>query len=157
MLQRVRRLDVTPHDQQRWVLPARSRSVWALATALTCCCVLALGTSDPQARGRGLPRPHAGTRGPTIVSVEFDHAFSDQQAAVQLANSHGIKVTVFAMSGRIGLPGYMTAAQLRQLQAQGNEIGGHTINHEDLSQLSVAAQRWEICDDRIALEADAST
>jgi Polysaccharide deacetylase len=73
---------------------------------------------------------------------------------VQFANRLGMKVTVFAMSGRVGLPGYLTAAQLRSIQAAGNEIGGHTINHPDLSALPAAAQRYEICDDRAALERD---
>jgi hypothetical protein len=93
-------------------------------------------------------------RGATVVSLEFDHAFTDQQPAIELANSLGMKVTVFAMSGRLGETTYMTAAQLLQVQAAGNEIGGHTINHEDLSELSPAAQRHEICADRWALEAD---
>jgi peptidoglycan/xylan/chitin deacetylase (PgdA/CDA1 family) len=76
------------------------------------------------------------------------------EAAVAMANSHGMRVTLFAMSGRLGLTGYMTASQLRTLQAEGNEIGGHTINHPDLAMLSPAAQRYEICGDRAALEAD---
>ena len=90
----------------------------------------------------------------TIVSLEFDHAFTDQLPAVQTANSYGMKVTLFAMSGRLGMTGYMTAAQLLALQSQGNEVGGHTINHPDLAKLSPAAQRYEICDDRAALEVD---
>jgi peptidoglycan/xylan/chitin deacetylase (PgdA/CDA1 family) len=89
----------------------------------------------------------------TIVSLEFDHAFSNALPAVQIANQHGMKVTLFAMSGRVGHDGYMTAQQLLALQAQGNEIGGHTIDHPDLSRLDPAAQRHEICDDRTALQA----
>jgi peptidoglycan/xylan/chitin deacetylase (PgdA/CDA1 family) len=93
-------------------------------------------------------RPQAG---PTVISLEFDHAFSDQLPAIELANRLGLKVTVFAMSGRIAQPTYMTLAQLRRVQGSGNEIGGHTIDHADLSQLPAAAQRHEICDDRTAL------
>lgn len=89
----------------------------------------------------------------TIVSLEFDHAFANALPAVQTANQHGMKVTLFAMSGRVGSAGYMTAQQLLALQAQGNEIGGHTIDHPDLSRLDPATQRREICDDRTALEA----
>jgi peptidoglycan/xylan/chitin deacetylase (PgdA/CDA1 family) len=90
----------------------------------------------------------------TVVSLEFDHATSDQLPGIALAAGHGMHVTVFALSGRVGTPGYMTVAQLQALQAAGNEIGGHTIDHPDLSKLSPAAQRQEICGDRQALEAD---
>lgn len=112
--------------------------------------VAAITVAHPGIAGGAGRAPHART----IVSLEFDHAFTDQLPAVETANSHGMKVTLFAMSGRLGMTGYMTAAQLLGLQAQGNEIGGHTINHPDLAQLSPAAQRYEICDDRTALEAD---
>jgi peptidoglycan/xylan/chitin deacetylase (PgdA/CDA1 family) len=90
----------------------------------------------------------------TVVSVEFDHAFADALPAVELANSLGIRVTLFAMSGRLGRPGYLSANQLVTLQAAGNEIGGHTVDHEDLSQLSPARQRQAVCGDRAVLLAD---
>jgi peptidoglycan/xylan/chitin deacetylase (PgdA/CDA1 family) len=92
-------------------------------------------------------------RSPTIVSLEFDHAFADQLPAIQLAARHGLRVTVFAISGRVGESGSMTAGQLRALQAQGDEVGGHTVDHQDLSRLPLEAQRHEICDDRSALQA----
>lgn len=132
--------------------------------ATVCGCVVAFASAKPRAPRAA--RPPADTdasapavypplrRGGTIVSLEFDHALSDALVGVQLANSFGMKVTLFAMSGRIGLDTYMTVSQLQTLQAQGNEIGGHTVNHEDLSHLPAATQRWEICSDRAALEAD---
>jgi hypothetical protein len=92
-------------------------------------------------------------KGSTVVSLEFDDASSDQLAGVRLAASHGMKVTLFAPSGLLGTPGFMNAEDLRQLQAQGNEIGGHTVDHKDLSQLSPADQRHQICDDRATLQA----
>jgi len=58
------------------------------------------------------------------------------------------------MSGRVGTPTYMTIAQLQALQAAGDEIGGHTINHPDLAELSDSAAREEVCGDRAALQAD---
>jgi peptidoglycan/xylan/chitin deacetylase (PgdA/CDA1 family) len=100
---------------------------------------------------------HSHAPAPTIVSLEFDHAFTNQLPAIALANSLGMKVTVFAMSGRVGRPGYITSSQLLAVQAAGNEIGGHTIDHPDLALLSAPAQRHEICDDRAALEADGLT
>lgn len=123
------------------------RVVWPVAIALLATCALA-GVAG--GAGRSSRRGYART----IVSLEFDHAFTDQLPAIEMANRHGMKVTLFAMSGRLGMTSYMTAAQLLGLQAQGNEIGGHTIDHPDLAELSSAAQRREICGDRTALEAD---
>jgi peptidoglycan/xylan/chitin deacetylase (PgdA/CDA1 family) len=108
--------------------------------AAVCCCALTLPAAGAAAA-------------PTVVSLEFDHAFSDAAQGVALAASHGMPVTLFAMSGRVGLPGYMTYAQLLTLQGQGDEIGGHTIDHPDLATLPPAAQQHEICPDRAALEA----
>jgi hypothetical protein len=123
------------------------RFVALLATVAVAAAVIA-----PAAQPR---RRHArGKHETTVVSLEFDHAFTDQLPAIGVANGLGMKVTVFAMSGRLGLPGYLSAAQLVALQASGNEIGGHTVDHEDLSQLPPAAQRQAICADRTALEAD---
>jgi peptidoglycan/xylan/chitin deacetylase (PgdA/CDA1 family) len=89
----------------------------------------------------------------TVVSLEFDDATSDQLAGVRLAAGYGMKVTLFAPSGLLGSAGFMSYGDLRGLEAQGNEIAGHTIDHLDLSQLSPADQRHQICDDRAALEA----
>jgi peptidoglycan/xylan/chitin deacetylase (PgdA/CDA1 family) len=113
----------------------------------------AAGSGAHYAGSHALVRSDSGRRhAETIVSLEFDHAFSDALPGVELAASHKMAVTLFAMSGRVGLPGYMTYAELLALQAQGDEVGGHTIDHQDLSQLSAAAQRHEICDDRTALQ-----
>jgi peptidoglycan/xylan/chitin deacetylase (PgdA/CDA1 family) len=89
----------------------------------------------------------------TVVSLEFDDATGDQLAGIRLAAGHGMKVTLFAPSGLLGSAGFMDVDDLRGLQARGNEIAGHTVDHLDLSTLSPADQRHQICDDRAALEA----
>ena len=48
----------------------------------------------------------------------------------------------------------MTLAQVTALQAAGNEIGGHTVDHANLPALSADQARREICDDRVALLGD---
>ncbi len=45
----------------------------------------------------------------------------------------------------------MTTAQLRQLQGDGHEIGGHTLTHPHLPALSVDERRRQVCDDRASL------
>jgi peptidoglycan/xylan/chitin deacetylase (PgdA/CDA1 family) len=124
-----------------------------LAAGVALALALAPGSLAESSGGR--PERLAPQRlAPTVVSVEFDHAFTDQLPAIALANRLGMKLTVFAMSGRLGHPGYMTTPQLLGVQSAGNEVGGHTIDHPDLPLLSAQAQRHEICDDRAALLAD---
>ncbi|MDX6615922.1 MAG: hypothetical protein QOD60_1013 [Solirubrobacterales bacterium] len=126
------------------------RSPLMPVVGVACICLAVLGC-DRLAFGARAPAPDH--NGATVVSLEFDDGTSDQMAGVRIAASHGMNVTLFAPSGLVGTPGFMAAEDLRRLEAQGNEVGGHTVDHKDLSQLSPADQQHQICDDRRALEA----
>ena len=89
---------------------------------------------------------------PVTVSLEFDDA-NTQGPVRDLLARHGFRATFFVNSGLIGRPGVFHWRDLSTLAADGHEIAGHTRTHADLSKLSVADQRREICDDRRALAA----
>lgn len=89
--------------------------------------------------------------GQVIVSFNFDDNLASQAEAGPLLVARGMRGTFYVNSGRVGTSGYLTYEQLRQLQAAGHEVGGHTISHPHLTTLSEAAQRHEVCDDRAAL------
>ena len=60
--------------------------------------------------------------------------------------------TFYINSAMVGSSGYyMTWAQLRDLHAAGNEIGGHTLGHTNLTTVSTTTARTEICSDRTNL------
>jgi hypothetical protein len=60
--------------------------------------------------------------------------------------------TFFVNTLNIGGPSYgMSWAQLQNLASDGNEIGGHTLHHVDLTTLTPAEVQTEVCDDRQAL------
>jgi peptidoglycan/xylan/chitin deacetylase (PgdA/CDA1 family) len=120
----------------------RRRAGLSLIRAIATAAMLVLGGAGGAAGAR------------TVVSLDFDHATSDELQGIAIAAAHRMHVTVFALSGRVGTDGYMSAGQLRDLQSAGNEIGGHTTDHQDLATLSPAAQRTAICADRAALEAE---
>ena len=83
----------------------------------------------------------------TIVSLTFDDGLT-QSPVRNILLSHGMKGTFYINSNMIGSGGdYLTKAELDALYADGNEIGGHTIDHVDLATLSDAAQRTAICND----------
>ncbi len=103
--------------------------------------------------GRPAPAatPPAPPPQPTIVTLTFDDGDADNFAAAELLKPQGLHATFFIPSGLVGTPGYMTWEQLKQLQQDGNEIGGHSLDHTKVQGLDPAALRHEICDDRTNL------
>jgi len=112
--------------------------------------VLATGLSA------GVPAAHAVTN-PTIVSLTFDDGTAGHYSLAwqRAVAPHGMAATYFVPSGRIvsGGSGYMTWDQLSTLAAAGNEIGGHTVDHVNLTGSSVTYEQkvHQVCDDRQAL------
>ena len=86
--------------------------------------------------------------GSTIVSLSFDDGWNDQETAYSALAAHGLTGTFYVNSGTIGSPGHLTWSQLESLNAAGNEIGGHTLSHPDLTTLSAGEAQHEIGDDR---------
>jgi peptidoglycan/xylan/chitin deacetylase (PgdA/CDA1 family) len=75
---------------------------------------------------------------PVTVSLTFDDSNADQLPAEQTMKSLGLHGTFYTVSGWVNQPGYLTLANLQQIQADGNEIAGHTIEHPDLPTLAPA-------------------
>jgi peptidoglycan/xylan/chitin deacetylase (PgdA/CDA1 family) len=89
---------------------------------------------------------HAGAaRHHTVVTLTFDDGTADQMAAAPIMRAQGMAGTFFIITGAIGTPHYLTRADLRQLAAAGNEIGGHTVNHLDLVNAHPTETRRQIC------------
>jgi peptidoglycan/xylan/chitin deacetylase (PgdA/CDA1 family) len=89
---------------------------------------------------------------PTVVSLTFDDGDADQMAAEQTLKANGLVGTFFITTGWIDAPGYLTKAQLNTIQADGNEIGGHTVNHADLTQVPATEAKAQICNGRATLQ-----
>jgi peptidoglycan/xylan/chitin deacetylase (PgdA/CDA1 family) len=82
----------------------------------------------------------------TTISLTFDDGSGDQMAAEQILADHRLRGTFFVIPGRIGTTSrYMTWADVAAVYATGNEIGGHTLTHRDLTTLPSDEQREEIC------------
>lgn len=109
-----------------------------------------LGGFVAAALGLGVS-PAAEATAPTVVSLTFDDTLASQYQTDSMLAAHGMHGTYYVNSGRVGLGGYMTKAQLLTLQSDGNEIAGHTANHLDLSTVDRAEQERQICDDRSTL------
>ena len=87
----------------------------------------------------------------TIVSLTFDDGQATQYPAVKdILASRGVNGTFFVNSAKVGTSDfYVTWPEVAALAADGNEIGGHTLTHVDLtSALSEAEKRRQVCEDR---------
>lgn len=90
----------------------------------------------------------------TVVSLTFDDTLADQFQVGEMLAARGLTATFYINSTRLRRSGFMTLEQAHALQAQGNEIAGHTLDHVNLPTLSPEEMRRQICDDRDALLAD---
>ncbi len=62
-----------------------------------------------------------------------------------------MRATIYVNSPRVGAPNYLSKAQLDAFAASGHEIGGHTLNHTDLTAVSTDEARRQVCTDRVNL------
>jgi len=90
---------------------------------------------------------------PTVyVSLTWDDGRASQFDSLAIQQARKMPATYYINSSMIGKQSYyVTRAQLDQIAAVGNEIGGHTENHVNLTTLAPADATAEICNDRTRL------
>ena len=123
----------------------RKRSSFKLLLAASASLLLALSGVAVAAVAAEAATPQ------TIVSLTFDDSNADQLAPVRAMNALGLHGTMFTTTGWIGQSGYLTQGNLGTLYANGNEIGGHTVSHPDLTTESVQDQTQQVCQSRATL------
>src|SRR5450759_2282832 len=78
---------------------------------------------------------------PAVVTIGFDDGRETQANAGAILADYGFAGTFYVTSGGNGStfgldnPGFMTQDQVRILELQGHEIGGHTRSHPNLASL----------------------
>lgn len=88
---------------------------------------------------------------PTVISLTFDDSNADQLIAAKTMRQLRMPGTFYTVPSVIGTPGYMTIDDLRQLHRDGSEIGGHTVNHPDLTAVSSDEATRQVCQARNTL------
>jgi len=87
------------------------------------------------------------------VTITFDDGCeTDLLAAAPILRHTGFNATFFITCGRLGKPGYLSPAQLKELSAQGFEIGCHSMTHPYLTDLDENGLRYEILEAKSQLE-----
>jgi peptidoglycan/xylan/chitin deacetylase (PgdA/CDA1 family) len=88
----------------------------------------------------------------TVVSLTFDDGQSSQYSTLPMLQSRGMRGTYYINSGWVGSSSYyMTWPQIHEIGAAGNEIGGHTVTHVDLTSVNLSTAQQEVCNDRTNL------
>jgi len=86
-----------------------------------------------------------------VVSLTFDDAYENQWLySVPLLRSHHMTATyyVITINENEARQCCMSYDQLDALQAEGNDIGGHTITHPNLTTSTRAQARHDVCGGR---------
>lgn len=84
---------------------------------------------------------------PKRFVVTLDDGYEDGYVyALPILRRHGFVATFFVIAARIGKPENLTVTELQALQAAGNEIGNHTMDHVDLRTLAGDRMRSQIQD-----------
>ena len=100
--------------------------------------------------------------GPT-AAITFDDGYLDNLSAFEALRKRGMRATWFIVTGLIGqVPQWprdgrpegrlLGIAELRQMSADGMEIGSHAVNHVRLPESDDAQLIHELTDSRITLE-----
>jgi peptidoglycan/xylan/chitin deacetylase (PgdA/CDA1 family) len=94
----------------------------------------------------------AHSKGPA-VSITFDDGCeTDLIAVAPVLREFGFKATFYLTAGFLGTPGYLSETQVRTLDAEGFEIGCHSMTHAYLSDLLEPELRREIVDAKARIE-----
>ncbi|MCA1905038.1 MAG: polysaccharide deacetylase family protein [Desulfarculus sp.] len=101
---------------------------------------------------------------PRAINISFDDCYADLlDRALPLLDEYGFRASFFAVAGHLGGRSYwsqgaarelrlMNADHLRQLAAQGHEIGSHSFHHRSLTWLPLDELWAELADSRQVLE-----
>jgi peptidoglycan/xylan/chitin deacetylase (PgdA/CDA1 family) len=88
------------------------------------------------------------------IVLTFDDGYNNfATIAAPLLAKAGYTGTDFVVSGFVGKPGFMGAAQIRQVVQMGMTIGAHTEHHVDLARVPLSVAEQEIDGSRVALQA----
>jgi peptidoglycan/xylan/chitin deacetylase (PgdA/CDA1 family) len=128
----------------------------AVALALALALAAALFAVAPGPAGAATARP-APAPARTVVTFAWGGGSATQTQALPIFRRYGMHATFFIPSGLVcqrssavcaRTSPYLTRPDLRKIAADGNEIGGLTVLHQQLNTVPAAEAKREVCDDR---------
>lgn len=87
------------------------------------------------------------------VVLTFDDGYEDfYSQAYPVLRLHNFRAVAYVVSGFIGRSSNLSAAQIKELDAYGIEIGAHTVDHVDLTQSTAGGLAYEVKGSKDTLE-----
>lgn len=88
------------------------------------------------------------------IVITFDDGYVDNYTnAYPVLKEFGFKATIFVITCTVDTnSSYLTSSQLKELEANGIQIEGHTVRHVELNKLSYAAQLKTLKDSKKLLD-----
>jgi peptidoglycan/xylan/chitin deacetylase (PgdA/CDA1 family) len=89
-----------------------------------------------------------------LVSITFDDGWANQYVnAYPMLQQYELPATFYIISGELtDQPDYMSAAQVKNLQLAGHEIGSHSVTHPDLTTVSATQLQNEMANSQATLQ-----
>jgi peptidoglycan/xylan/chitin deacetylase (PgdA/CDA1 family) len=103
-------------------------------------------------RGLNVSQAIAYSAQPGVCITFDDGCETDLIAAAPVLREFGYSATFYVTAGFLDAPGYLTSIQLRELDAQGFEIGCHSMTHAYLSDIAESDLKREIVDAKNRIE-----
>jgi peptidoglycan/xylan/chitin deacetylase (PgdA/CDA1 family) len=104
-------------------------------------------------QGISVSRDRSGDRAGRSAVITFDDGCeTDLTVAAPLLLSSGFNATFYLVTGFLGRPGYLSAAQAKELAGLGLEIGCHSMTHAYLSGLAERELQVEVVEAKYRLE-----
>ena len=106
-----------------------------------------IDVSDLRKRAAGTSLPEK------CALITFDDGYADNyNYAYPILREEQVSATFFVVSSKVGKENRMTVSQLKEMQANGMQIGSHTVNHEPLVTMSPEEIDFELRASRATLE-----
>jgi peptidoglycan/xylan/chitin deacetylase (PgdA/CDA1 family) len=90
---------------------------------------------------------------PSVCITFDDGCETDLLAAAPVLREFGFNATFYLTTAFLGTPGYLNTDQVRELDAQGFQIGCHSMTHPYLSDLPEPELKREVVDAKLQIEA----
>src|SRR5260370_37986799 len=89
---------------------------------------------------------------PSVCITFDDGCETDLIAAAPVLREFGFHATFYLTAGFLNTPGYLNTGQVRELDAQGFQIGCHSMTHPYLSDLPEPELKREVVDATLQIE-----
>lgn len=112
--------------------------------------LVALGTLSSLTANWAVSPPVAVAAVPTVVTIEWHDGNADQVDVPAILDAHSMYATFVVNTGPILAqnPANLSVGDVQAIYGDGNEIGGHTLDHVNVQPLPPAEARREVCTDR---------